>query len=65
MICPEKRVLLSGDLSDVGSAAMEFRLTYAGPLHATQRDPVPGGRPKHTENRHQIRKAFHAQLKRL
>lgn len=44
---------------------MEFRLTYAGPLYATQRDPMPGKPPKHTENRHDIRRAMHLQLKRL
>jgi hypothetical protein len=44
---------------------MEFRLTYAGPLHATQRDPQEGKPPKHTQNRHDIRKVFHAQLKHL
>ncbi|MER8529584.1 hypothetical protein [Mesorhizobium sp. M1272] len=44
---------------------MEFRLTYAGPLYATQRDPLEGKPPKHTQNRHDIRKAFHGQLKRL
>jgi hypothetical protein len=44
---------------------MEFRLTYAGPLHATQRDPYPGQAPKHTQNRHDIRVTFHHQLKSL
>jgi hypothetical protein len=44
---------------------MEFRLTYAGPLYATQRDPLPGQAPKHTPNRHDIRVAFHHQLKAL
>ena len=45
--------------------AMEFRLTYDGPLYATQRDPCCGGPPKHTENRHSIRRRFHQQLKAL
>lgn len=44
---------------------MEFRLTYAGPLNATQRDPLEDKPPKHTKNRRHIRKAFHGQLKRL
>jgi hypothetical protein len=44
---------------------MEFRLTYTGPLYATQRDPVPGQAPRHTQNRHDLRVAFHHQLKAL
>jgi hypothetical protein len=44
---------------------MEFRLTYQGPLYATQRDAVgnqPSAKPEH---KHAIRKEFHGQLKRL
>jgi hypothetical protein len=44
---------------------LEFRLTYAGPLYATQRDPNPGKPPRHTQNRHDIRRAMHLQLRRL
>jgi hypothetical protein len=44
---------------------MDFRLTYTGPLYATQRDPVPGQAPRHTQNRHDIRCDFHRQLKAL
>ncbi|MEA2984992.1 MAG: hypothetical protein QOD94_1246, partial [Alphaproteobacteria bacterium] len=44
---------------------MEFRLTYAGPLYATQRDSLEGKPPKATENRHRLRATFHRQLKRL
>jgi hypothetical protein len=62
------RVVLLG--SDYGAAApgdsgMEFRLTYAGPLYATQRDAAPGQKPKHVENKHNIRVSFHGQLKNL
>jgi hypothetical protein len=46
---------------------MEFRLTYEGPLVSTQRDPVCGQsmKPQQRENKHDIRKALHPQLKRL
>lgn len=44
---------------------MQFRLTYAGPLRATQRDARAGEPAKHAENRHQIRTVFHRQLKAL
>ncbi len=44
---------------------MEFCLTYAGPLYATQRDSRPGQPPRHIENKHLIRCAFHKQLKAL
>jgi hypothetical protein len=44
---------------------MDFKLTYAGPLYATQRDPVAGQAPKHTQNRHDIRRKFHVQLRKL
>jgi hypothetical protein len=37
---------------------------YAGPLRATQRDPRDGQPSKHTENRHEIRKKFHKQLRK-
>jgi hypothetical protein len=42
---------------------MEFRLTYAGPLSATQGNEV-GGRAKR-QHKHDIRKRFHPQLKQL
>jgi hypothetical protein len=44
---------------------MEFRLTYQGPLYATQRDAIgkqPSAKPDH---KHAIRKAIHPQLRRL
>lgn len=44
---------------------MEFYLTYEGPLNATQRDPVPGQEPRHAQNRRDIRRVFHGQLKKL
>jgi hypothetical protein len=62
---PAKRVVLKGDPEADFEGGMEFRLTYAGPLHATQRDPLEGKPPKHTENRYAIRQVFHGQLKKL
>ncbi|AEH88399.1 hypothetical protein [Mesorhizobium opportunistum] len=60
------RVLLEDpDFADPLGDIMEFRLTYAGPLYATQRDARPGQPPKATQNRHDIRRAMHLQLKRL
>jgi hypothetical protein len=44
---------------------MEFRLTYEGPLHSTQRDPQGSAPVKHSEEKHTIRKHFHYQLERL
>ncbi len=49
---------------DEGNRPMEFRLTYAGPIKATQHDPREGERSKHVDNKHHIRKHFHAQLRR-
>ena len=45
--------------------AMQFRLTYEGPLYATQRDAEAGQRTKHSSNRHTLRMAFHKQLELL
>jgi hypothetical protein len=61
-----KRVLIEDPYNqpEIGTA-MEFRLTYAGPLFATQRDDRPGQKSRHTENKHQIRTTFHKQLKEL
>jgi hypothetical protein len=44
---------------------MEFRLTYAGPLLASGRDPMGGQNDPRSENKYKIRKDFHGQLKRL
>ena len=44
---------------------MKFRLTYAGELRATQRDPV-GDQPNPlAAHKHEIRREFHRQLKQL
>lgn len=44
---------------------MQFRLTYEGPLYATQHDPVRGQPDKRKEHKRVLRKRFHPQLKRL
>jgi len=46
---------------------MEFRLTYEGELLSTQNDPTAGRlyKPGQRENRHNMRRAFHAQLRDL
>jgi hypothetical protein len=44
---------------------MRFRLTYEGPLKASQRDPEDGQRDRMAEHKQTIRKRFHAQLKQL
>lgn len=44
---------------------MEFRLTYEGPLYATQRDPIDGQVDRRAGHKHDLRRVFHQQLKRL
>ncbi len=44
---------------------MEFRLTYAGPLAATQGNEVGGRWSPKLQRKHEIRQRFHPQLKRL
>jgi hypothetical protein len=44
---------------------MEFRLTYQGPLSPTQGNEVGGSRSPKPQQKRDIRKKFHPQLKRL
>ena len=44
---------------------MEFRLTYQGPLRSTQRDATGDQKCPRSQHKHDIRKYFHPQLKRL
>ncbi len=44
---------------------MQFRLKYEGPLNATQKDPVGAQRDPRADHKHQLRRYFHGQLKRL
>ena len=44
---------------------MEFRLTYQGPLRSSQRDPAGQQNEPRADHKHNIRKTFHQQLKRL
>src|SRR5438552_3626826 len=57
-----KIVLSDDDFDRVGGDHMEFRLTYAGPLYATQREARPGQPSRHRENKRKIRSVFHKQL---
>jgi hypothetical protein len=56
------------DLERDGDDSMRFRLTYLGPLKASQ-DRAAGSDPNKTdrrsEHKHEIRRKFHGQLKRL
>lgn len=67
MIAPGRKVILLSDPDyqpDEG-AYMQFRLTYEGPLFATQKDPVSGQVDRRSDHKHFIRQAFHPQMKRL
>lgn len=44
---------------------MEFRLTYRGLLMSTQRDPMTNQNDARAGHKHEIRRIFHSQLKRL
>lgn len=44
---------------------MEFRLTYEGPLPATQGNEVGSAKSSKPQQKHEIRRRFHPQLKRL
>jgi hypothetical protein len=61
MSCAESQpwILKSDPDFDPNGDCMEFRLTYAGQLLGSSRNDT---RPKH---KHEIRKIFHSQLKRL
>src|SRR5262249_9803682 len=51
----------------LGGGRMEFRLSYRGALRATQLDPKPGTnqRTRHWQLKHEMRLAFHHQLKHI
>ena len=44
---------------------MDFRLTYTGKLFASGRDPAGGQPDPRRDHKHEVRRAFHHQLKRL
>jgi hypothetical protein len=61
-----KRVVLKHDPYESDCEdSMEFRLTYDGPLMATQRDPVNNQKDARAGHKHEIRRQLHPQLKRL
>ena len=65
-IRPQRFVLLDDPYNPPDKGRfMQFRLTYEGPLFATQRDPISGQQDKRGVHKHDIRQMFHVQLKRL
>lgn len=52
-------ILADPEWDDILETVMEFRLTYEGPLQAST-----GNQPR-SRNKHQLRRVFHPQLKRL
>ena len=66
MLAPERVVILAPlEGSFEGDSTLRFRLTYDGPLRATQRDPREGERHRMAPHKHALRQAFHRQLKQL
>jgi len=65
MTSAERVVLKDDDQEADFEGAMEFRLTYDGPLLAQQRDESWGDSPARADNKHFIRQCFHRQLRRL
>jgi hypothetical protein len=64
---PDRKVILKDDpdYQPHEGAFMQFRLTYEGPLLATQKDPVSGQVDRRAGHKHTIRQIFHPQMKRL
>jgi hypothetical protein len=59
MSASNRRVVIKGDPSEEpGEGCLEFRLTYEGPLKGAN------GKKTRAEHKHEIRRAFHPQLKR-
>lgn len=66
MSTPERRVYLhKPEEFESAASLMKFRLTYEGPLRATQNDAREGQPVKHAKLKQAIRREFHGQLKRL
>jgi hypothetical protein len=62
---PNRVVLKDAELGADFEGAMEFRLTYDGPLLAQQRDERRGDSEPRAANKHFMRQTFHRQLRRL
>ncbi len=60
-----KRIFLDDPEIDLEEENLEFRLTYEGPLRATQRDPINNQLDGRADHKHEIRMEFHKQLKAL
>jgi len=66
LVLPHRVVLLDDPHNQPDEGCfMQFRLTYEGLLLATQRDPLTSQQDKRGNHKHDIRQAFHSQLKRL
>jgi hypothetical protein len=53
------------DLDSREGPALRFRLTYKGPLQASQRDPLEGQKVRLADHKQEIRQQFHRQLRNL
>jgi hypothetical protein len=61
-----RRVVVKDDPDEHSEIVlMEFRLNYEGPLLSTQKDPVDGQKDARADHKHEIRRQFHPQLRRL
>ncbi len=66
LVRPHRFILLDDPYNQPDEGRfMQFRLTYEGLLLATQRDPLSGQQDKRANHKHDIREAFHVQLKHL
>lgn len=62
----QKRIVVVDDPENCPEEPwMEFRLTYEGPLRSTQGEPWGDQRDPRAEHKHEIRRVFHKQLRRL
>ena len=65
MSASNRRTVLCDDPYVTWDDAMQFRLTYEGILCSTQQDKMTGQYDRRADHKHDIRKHFHPQLKRL
>ena len=65
LIAAPGKFVLKSDPYEPDWDVMNFRLTYDGPLMATQRDPVSGQKDARAPHKHDIRRKLHPQLKQL
>lgn len=65
MISLPYRFVYRDEGDEPSEGALEFRLTYDGKLVSTRSKPEPGYITSKPDHKHEIRKRFHKQLKRL